>query len=54
VVFEKVAVTPYAHSVSNRLSLDAPVESGYRYVFKVRLETEGGAGPDSNPVRFDH
>jgi hypothetical protein len=53
-VFEKAASVAYVDSDSNRFSIDKPLESGYRYVFKVRLETDSGAGPDSNPVRFDH
>ena len=53
-VFEKVATVPYIHSESSRYSFDAPLDPGYRYVFKVRLATDRGAGPDSNPVQFDH
>jgi len=53
-VFEKVATVPYVHTESNRFSIDAPLETGYRYVFKVRLETDGGDGPDSNSVKIDH
>ena len=53
-VFEKVATVPYVHSESSRYSFDAPLDPGYRYVFKVRLATDRGAGPDSNPVQFDH
>jgi len=53
-VFEKVATVPYVHTESNRFSIDAPLETGYRYVFKVRLETDGGAGPDSNSVQIDY
>jgi hypothetical protein len=53
-VFEKVATVPYVHTESNRFSIDAPLDPGYRYVFNVRLETDGGAGPDSNLVQVDH
>ncbi len=53
-VFEKAATVPYVHTQSNRFSIDAPLETGYRYVFKVRLETDGGDGPDSNSVQIDH
>ena len=53
-VFEKVAAIPYVHAESNRFSIDVPLEPGYRHVFKVRLETDGGAGPDSNRVQVDH
>jgi hypothetical protein len=50
-VFEKVATVAYIHTESNRFSFDVPLEPGYREVFKVRLETGGRAGPDSNPVQ---
>jgi hypothetical protein len=53
-VFEKVASVAYVDSDTHRFSIDIPLETGYRYVFKVRLETESGAGPDSNLVRLDH
>lgn len=53
-VFEKVATVPYVHTDSNRFSTGAPLDPGYRYGFKVRLETDGGAGPDSNLVKFDY
>lgn len=53
-VFEKVATVPYVHAESNRFSIDVPLEPGFRYVFKVRLETDGGDGPDSSPVQVDH
>jgi hypothetical protein len=53
-VFEKVATVPYIHSDANRFSIDVPLYPGYRYVFKVRLETDRGTGPDSRPVQFDH
>ncbi|MEE4113094.1 MAG: hypothetical protein V2I40_09790 [Desulfobacteraceae bacterium] len=53
-VFERVATVPYVHTAYNRYTIDAPLEPGYRYVFNVRLETDGGAGPDSNPVQIDH
>ncbi len=53
-VFEKVAEVPYAHADADRFSIDAPLDSGYRHVFKVRLEAAGTAGPDSKPVQVDH
>ncbi len=53
-VFEKAATVVFVDSDTNRFSFIMPLESGYRYVFKVRLETDRGAGPDSNLVRFDH
>lgn len=52
-VFEKVATIPYVSTPSNRFSTDAPLEPGYRYVFKVRLEMDGAAGTDSNAVKVD-
>lgn len=53
-VFEKAATLAYVYADSNRFSIDIALETGYRYVFKVRLETDRGAGPDSNLLRFDH
>ncbi len=53
-VFEKVKTVPFVYTDTNRYSADASLDPGYRYVFKVRLETDGGAGPDSNPVQLDH
>ena len=53
-VFEKVATVPYVHTDTNRYFTDVLLDPGYRYVFKVRLETDKGAGPDSNSVQFDH
>lgn len=53
-VFEKAATVAYVDSDTNRFSIDISLETGYRYVYKVRLETDRGAGPDSNSVRFDH
>jgi hypothetical protein len=52
-VFEKAATVAYTDSDTNRFSVNTPLAVGYRYVFKVRLETDRGAGPDSNLVRFD-
>jgi hypothetical protein len=52
-IFEKVATVPYVHTDTNRYSTDVPLDPGYRYGFNVRLETNGGAGTDSNPVQFD-
>lgn len=53
-VFEKAATIPYVYSETNRFYAAVPLDFGYRYLFKVRLETDGGAGPDSNSVQFDH
>jgi hypothetical protein len=53
-VFEKMARIPYVFSDAGRYSTDVLLDPGYRYVFKVRLETDGGAGSDSNAIQFDH
>jgi len=53
-VFDKVATMPYADSQGNRFAKVLPLDPGFRYVFKVRLETGQNFGPDSNLVRFDH
>lgn len=53
-VFEKVATVAYVHTDTNRYTTSAPLDHGYRYVFKVRLETDGVAGLDSNLVQFDY
>ena len=53
-VFEKAATVPYELTPTNRYAADVPLDPGYRYVFKVRLETDGGMGPDSDSVQFDH
>jgi hypothetical protein len=52
-VFAKVATLPYTDTDNLRFSTDVPLVPGYRYVFKVRLETTHRAGPDSNTVTFD-
>jgi Fibronectin type III domain len=53
-VFEKRATIPYVHAEADSYSTTAPLDPGYRYVFKVRVETGNGMGSDSNPVQFDH
>jgi hypothetical protein len=53
-VFEKAEQVPYLQADDNRYSSDVPLDPGYRYVFKVRLETGGIMGPDSNSVQFDY
>lgn len=53
-IFEKVASVSYVTPDANRFSTAIPLDPGYRYVFKVRLETGSGAGPDSNPAQFDY
>ena len=53
-VFEKVTTVPYVHADADRFATDVSLDTGYHYVFKVRLETDRGVGPDSNPVQFDH
>ncbi len=52
-VFEKVADVPYVDSDDNRYSARIALDPGYRYRFKVRLETNGQAGADSDTVQFD-
>ena len=52
-VFERVATIPYTDTKDGRYSFDVLLDSGYRYVFKVHLETDGVAGPDSNPLRLN-
>ncbi|MCB2149610.1 MAG: hypothetical protein KQI81_24230 [Deltaproteobacteria bacterium] len=53
-VFQKVATVPYVYTETNRFFTSEPLASDYRYVFKIRLETDSGGGPDSNLVQFDH
>ncbi|MFO7716226.1 hypothetical protein [Desulfosarcina sp.] len=53
-VFEKVATAATVDSGDSRFSIDILLNPGYRYVFKVRLEMDNGAGPDSNAVQFDY
>lgn len=53
-VFEKVATVPYVHTDANRYTTDTTLDPGYRYLFKVRIETGDGKGPDSNSVQFDY
>lgn len=52
-IFEKVATLPYVQTDNNRFSIALDLDPGYRYVFKVRLVTNGQAGADTEPVRFD-
>jgi hypothetical protein len=52
-VFQKWKTIPYVHADANPYSTTAPLDPGYRYVFKVRVETEGGVGADSNSVQVD-
>jgi hypothetical protein len=44
---------PYTDTENLRFSADIPLDPGYRYIFKVRLENKRYAGPDSNTVQFD-
>lgn len=50
VIFEKLITLAYIHSDEKSYSTDVFFEPGYRYTFKVRMETNGRAGPDSNIV----
>jgi hypothetical protein len=52
-VFEKVADVPYVDRDDSRYSARIALDPGYRYRFKVRLETNGQAGADSDTVQFD-
>jgi hypothetical protein len=52
-VFDKVATVPYIDTDDLRFSTEVPLDPGYRYVFKVRLETKRRTGPDSNTVQFN-
>jgi hypothetical protein len=52
-LFEKAMTIPYVEQASGRYETNALLEYGYRYLFKVRLQTPSGIGPDSNLVRFD-
>jgi hypothetical protein len=53
-VFQKWETIPYVHADANPYSVTAPLDPGYRYVFKVRVETDGRVGPDSNSVQVDY
>ena len=52
-VFEKVAEVPYVDSDDSRHSVRVALDPGYRYRFKVRLETNGQTGADSETVQVD-
>ncbi|MGA6927513.1 MAG: hypothetical protein WBY88_17625, partial [Desulfosarcina sp.] len=53
-VLERVATLPYIDPDNGVFSIEIPLDPGYRYVFKVHLEINGSAGPDSNMVRLDY
>ena len=53
-VYEKVATIPYVHTDTNLFTTSLPLDPGYRYGFKVRVETDGGIGTDSKVVQFDY
>lgn len=53
-VFEKAGMLPYVDTENDRFAFNVPIDSGYRYVFKVHLKLDGIDGPDSNPVQFKH
>lgn len=53
-LFEKVATVPYVHTNTHRYTTSVALDPGYRYGFKVRLETNGVAGSDSNLIQFDY
>jgi hypothetical protein len=50
VIFEKLITLAYIHSEEKSYATDVFFDPGYRYTFKVRLVTNGRAGPDSNLV----
>ena len=52
-LFEKVLTIPYADPSPNRFAADVPLDGGFRYQYKIRLETRNGIGSDSNTVAFD-
>ena len=52
-VFEKVGTLPYTDTGGEPFAFDAALERGYRYDFKVRLDINRIAGPDSDRVSFD-
>jgi hypothetical protein len=52
-VFEKVAEVSYVETDDNRHFARVALDPGYRYRFKVRLETNGQTGADSDTVQLD-
>jgi len=52
-LFEKVVTVPYTDPSSGRYTATILLQNGYRYLFKARLETKSGIGPDSNTVGLD-
>ena len=54
VIYEKVSAVATAAADNQTYTTVLPLEAGYHYGFKVRLETASGDGPDSDPVQFDH
>ena len=52
-IFEKVLEIPFVSQRSKGYETEIPLDFGYRYLFKVRLETQAGIGPDSNTIQFD-
>ena len=52
-VFEKVAAEPYVDSDDHRFTTAMVLDPGYRYGFKVRLESDQRNGANAAPVWFD-
>jgi len=52
-VYAKVAEVPFVYASDSRYTFTVPLDPGYRYTFKVKLEAGGQTGADSNPVHFD-
>ena len=53
-VFEKIATVAHEKGLAPPYAARLPLEAGYRYTFKVRLEAGGLTGPDSPTVQFDY
>ena len=52
-IFDKIETVAYLPADDGRFSTIVALESGYRYVFAVRMEVGGHMGNDSNRARFD-
>ena len=52
-IFDKVTTLPYADTPDRRFTAELPVERGYRYTFKVELESGSAIGKKTASVTFD-
>ena len=52
-IFQKVDTIPYTDAKDGRFTTMLRLAPGYRYRFKIRLESGTENGPDSNRVQFD-